>query len=73
MPRADLILDHKSYVKAWEDNGGRRKIKDRRFLPMISMDQEKRTNLKRRAGFDRRIRNGGIDGFEFRQSQSVNF
>jgi hypothetical protein len=73
MPITDSILDNKRYKSGWEDNGGRRKIRDRRFFPPIPRGPEKRNNLKQRAGFDRRIRDGGVNGFEFRKSLSVNF
>ena len=38
------------------DRGGRRKIKDRRFRITARQTAERRTGLKRRSGFDRRIR-----------------
>jgi len=39
-----------------EDSGGRRRIKDRRVLVSAPPGQERRTNWKRRSGFDRRKR-----------------
>jgi hypothetical protein len=38
------------------DNGGRRRIKDRRFLVSVPYENERRTNWERRSGFDRRLR-----------------
>lgn len=39
-----------------EDCGGRRRIKDRRSLVSPTLERERRTNWKRRSGFDRRSR-----------------
>jgi len=39
-----------------EDSGGRRRIKDRWVLVSAPPGQERRTNWKRRSGFDRRKR-----------------
>ncbi|MCP4722407.1 MAG: hypothetical protein GY860_23345 [Desulfobacteraceae bacterium] len=36
------------------DKGGRRQIKDRRFLMVTKQTPERRTGLKRRSGWDRR-------------------
>lgn len=38
------------------DNGGRRRIKDRRFLVSVPYENERRTNWERRNGYDRRLR-----------------
>jgi hypothetical protein len=38
------------------DNGGRRRIKDRRFLVTVPYENERRTNWERRSGYDRRLR-----------------
>jgi hypothetical protein len=38
------------------DNGGRRRVQDRRFLVSIPCGREKRTNWDRRCGYDRRLR-----------------
>ena len=38
------------------DNGGRRRIRDRRFLVSAPCTRERRTNWERRSGFDRRLR-----------------
>ncbi|MCB2146150.1 MAG: hypothetical protein KQI81_06715 [Deltaproteobacteria bacterium] len=38
------------------DNGGRRRIADRRFLVTVPCDRERRTNWDRRSGYDRRLR-----------------
>ena len=38
------------------DNGGRRQIRDRRFLVSVPCAQERRTNWDRRSGYDRRLR-----------------
>ncbi len=38
------------------DNGGRRRIMDRRFMVSVPCNQERRTNWDRRSGYDRRIR-----------------
>ena len=39
------------------DNGGRRRIRDRRFLvSAVPAYRERRTNWERRSGYDRRLR-----------------
>ena len=38
------------------DNGGRRRVRDRRFLVSIPCGREQRTNWDRRSGYDRRLR-----------------
>ena len=38
------------------DNGGRRRIRDRRFLVSSPIVRERRTNWERRSGYDRRLR-----------------
>ncbi len=38
------------------DNGGRRRIQDRRFLVSIPTGREHRINWDRRSGYDRRLR-----------------
>jgi hypothetical protein len=39
------------------DNGGRRRVRDRRFLvSAVPLYRERRTNWERRSGFDRRLR-----------------
>jgi hypothetical protein len=37
------------------DNGGRRRVRDRRFLVSVPFAREHRTNWDRRSGYDRRI------------------
>ena len=44
------------------DNGGRRRVRDRRFLVSVPWKRERRTNWERRSGFDRRLKRvGGLD------------
>ncbi|MBC2713455.1 MAG: hypothetical protein HGJ94_21380 [Desulfosarcina sp.] len=38
------------------DNGGRRRVRDRRFLVSAPCDRERRTNWERRSGYDRRLK-----------------
>ena len=38
------------------DNGGRRRVRDRRFLVSVPFPQDRRTNWERRSGYDRRLR-----------------
>lgn len=38
------------------DNGGRRRVRDRRFLVTVPCDRERRTNWDRRSGYDRRLK-----------------
>jgi hypothetical protein len=38
------------------DNGGRRRVMDRRFMVSVPCDRERRTNWDRRSGYDRRFR-----------------
>ncbi len=38
------------------DNGGRRRVRDRRFLVSVPCDRERRTNWDRRNGYDRRLK-----------------
>ncbi len=38
------------------DNGGRRRIRDRRFWVSSPIARERRTNWERRSGYDRRLR-----------------
>lgn len=38
------------------DNGGRRRVVDRRFIISVPCDQERRINWDRRSGYDRRLR-----------------
>jgi hypothetical protein len=38
------------------DNGGRRRIRDRRFLVSGPFENDRRTNWDRRSGYDRRLR-----------------
>jgi hypothetical protein len=38
------------------DNGGRRRVMDRRFMVSVPCDRKRRTNWDRRSGYDRRIR-----------------
>ena len=38
------------------DNGGRRRVRDRRFLISVPVAQEWRTNWDRRSGYDRRLK-----------------
>ena len=37
------------------DNGGRRRIRDRRFLVSAAPGKERRTKWERRSGYDRRL------------------
>ena len=43
-------------IVAFPDNGGRRRIRDRRFLVSVDRKPDRRTNWERRSGYDRRIR-----------------
>ena len=38
------------------DNGGRRRIRDRRFLVSTPPAYDRRTNWERRSGYDRRLK-----------------
>jgi hypothetical protein len=38
------------------DNGGRRRVRDRRFLVSAPRGRERRTHWERRSGYDRRLR-----------------
>lgn len=38
------------------DNGGRRRIRDRRILLSVPDGKERRTHWERRSGYDRRLR-----------------
>ncbi|WP_410290697.1 hypothetical protein [Desulfosarcina sp.] len=38
------------------DNGGRRRVRDRRFLVSAPCARERRTHWDRRCGYDRRLR-----------------
>lgn len=38
------------------DNGGRRRIRDRRFLVSVPWLRDRRTNWDRRSGYDRRLK-----------------
>jgi hypothetical protein len=38
------------------DNGGRRRLRDRRFLLSVPFSGERRTRWERRSGYDRRLR-----------------
>lgn len=38
------------------DNGGRRRVRDRRFLVSVPFKRDRRTYWERRNGFDRRLR-----------------
>jgi hypothetical protein len=44
------------------DNGGRRRVKNRRFLVSIPCSLERRTNWDRRSGYDPRLKRIS-DGF----------
>ncbi len=56
MSLTDFKINTHSQTKVCKDHGGRRRIKDRRFTPSAPVESEKRTNLRRRSGFDRRIK-----------------
>ena len=43
------------------DRGGRRRIADRRVRVVSHDGEERRTGLRRRSGFDRRLRKYGLD------------
>ena len=43
-------------IIAMADNGGRRRIRDRRFLISVHRKPDRRTNWERRSGYDRRLR-----------------
>jgi hypothetical protein len=38
------------------DNGGRRRLRDRRYLLSVPFSGERRTQWERRSGYDRRLR-----------------
>lgn len=38
------------------DNGGRRRVRNRRFLVSVPCGRDRRTNWDRRSGYDRRLR-----------------
>lgn len=38
------------------DNGGRRRVQDRRIMVSVPRGREQRTNWERRSGYDRRLR-----------------
>jgi hypothetical protein len=38
------------------DNGGRRRVRDRRFLVTVPFTPERRTHWERRSGYDRRFK-----------------
>ena len=38
------------------DNGGRRRVRDRRFLVTVPFTPERRTHWERRSGYDRRLK-----------------
>ncbi|HSO20125.1 MAG TPA: hypothetical protein VLT88_11730, partial [Desulfosarcina sp.] len=48
-------------IEKLADNGGRRCIRDRRFLVSTPRENERRTNWERRSGYDRRLKQ--IEGF----------
>ena len=43
-------------IVTFPDNGGRRRIRDRRFLVSVDRKPDRRTNWERRSGYDRRTR-----------------
>lgn len=49
-------MDKKPTAVDIADNGGRRRVRDRRFLVTVPFAREKRTNWERRSGYDRRLR-----------------
>ena len=55
-------MDNGAITSEGADNGGRRRIQDRRFLVSTPHGHEQRTNWDRRSGYDRRLRQI-FDGF----------
>ena len=55
-------MEKRSTAIEVSDNGGRRRVKDRRFMVSIPYSLERRTNWDRRNGYDRRLRRIS-DGF----------
>jgi len=53
------------------DNGGRRRLKDRRHLPAVAFGRERRSNWKRRSGLDRRRRREFSYGAERRSHDPI--
>jgi hypothetical protein len=49
-------MESRNPLKRMEDRGGRRKIKDRRVNVSNPLCGERRTGLRRRSGYDRRLR-----------------
>jgi hypothetical protein len=49
-------MEEKLTVVDVADNGGRRRLRDRRFLVSVPRAIERRTNWDRRSGYDRRLR-----------------
>jgi len=50
------MAEYPTLVDMLPDNGGRRRIRDRRFLVSVPRAGERRTNWERRSGYDRRFR-----------------
>ncbi len=63
-------MDKKEHLDTWADNGGRRIIRDRRVMVSVPLEEDRRTNLERRSGFDRRIKPALIEQDEQRDSPS---
>ena len=53
------------------DKGGRRRIKNRRFIVSILKASDRRTGLKRRSGWDRRYKHLDIINVTNRRTESV--
>jgi hypothetical protein len=55
------------------DNGGRRRLRDRRFLVTAPFYGERRTRWERRSGYDRRLRRVLGDPDERRAACDMSF
>ena len=49
-------MDNSALPLEVADNGGRRRVQDRRFMVSVPRGREQRTNWDRRSGYDRRLR-----------------
>ncbi len=56
-PQQEDDMNKTLILQRIDDQGGRRRVKDRRFQVSNAPDTEKRTNWHRRNGLDQRIRN----------------
>ncbi|MBI9082120.1 MAG: hypothetical protein JEZ11_00900 [Desulfobacterales bacterium] len=61
-------MENNDPIKRPEDRGGRRRITDRRVRVSHCDGTERRMGLRRRSGFDRRLRKGLIERFESRKT-----